>query len=235
MTTTMKAVAVHGLGGPEVLTYEDVERPAIGADEVLVRVRASGVNPVDWKIRSGAFGSPKFPMIPGYDISGTVEHAGANVSDVKAGDEVFARVHGGGYAELVAVPAADVVGKPAAIDHVEAAGVITPALTAWQALDAMDVMSGQTVLVHGAGGAVGSFAVQLAKLRGANVVATATGDDLAYVRGLGASQVIDYRTERFDEVLSGVDAVLDVIGGSTRDRSWRVLGNAAASSLQHRR
>jgi NADPH:quinone reductase-like Zn-dependent oxidoreductase len=220
---TMKAVRVHAVGGPEVLVYEDVERPEVGPGDVLLRVRAAAVNPIDWKIRSGAFGTPKLPATPGYDVSGTVERTGPGVKDVRPGDAVLARVKTGGYAEYVTAPAAELVKKPASIDYAQAAGVLTPALTAWQALDKMNLQPGQTVLIHGAGGAVGSFAVQLAKQRGATVIATATGGDLDFVRGLGATRVIDYKRKRFEDEAADVDAVLDVIGGDTRERSWKVL------------
>jgi NADPH:quinone reductase-like Zn-dependent oxidoreductase len=221
--TTMKAVRINAFGGPEVLKYEDVERPEAGPGDVLVRVHAAAVNPIDWKIRSGARASLTLPMTPGFDVSGTVERTGAGVTSIKPGDEVFGRVPTGGYAEYATTPAQNVVKKPDSVDHAHAASVVTPALTAWQALDAMDIQPGKTVLIHGAGGAVGSFAVQLAKLRGANVIATASHDDEAYVRGLGALRVIDYETQRFEDLVKDVDAVLDVIGGDTRARSWRVL------------
>jgi NADPH:quinone reductase-like Zn-dependent oxidoreductase len=220
---TMKAVRVHAVGGPEVLVYEDVERPEAGPGDVLLRVRAAAVNPIDWKIRSGVFGTPKLPATPGYDVSGTVERTGPGVKDVQPGDAVLARVKTGGYAQYVTAPASELVKKPASIDYAQAAGVLTPALTAWQALDKMNLQPGQTVLIHGAGGAVGSFAVQLAKQRGATVLATATGDDVVFVRSLGATRVIDYKQQRFEDECADIDAVLDVIGGDTRDRSWKVL------------
>lgn len=221
--TTMKAVRMHSFGGPEVLTYEDVDRPEAGPGDVLVRVHAAAVNPIDWKIRSGARSSVRLPMTPGFDVSGTVERTGAGVTSVKPGDEVFGRVPIGGYAEFATAPETNLVKKPDSVDHAHAAGVVTPALTAWQALDAMELKPGQTVLIHGAGGAVGSFAVQFAKLRGANAIGTASREDEAYVRDLGALRVIDYKTQAFEDLVADIDAVLDVIGGDTRERSWRVL------------
>ncbi|MDB4956909.1 MAG: Bifunctional protein: zinc-containing alcohol dehydrogenase [Myxococcales bacterium] len=223
---SMKAVRIHKFGGPEVLTYEDVEPPDPGPNEVLLRVRAAGVNPADWKVRSGTLGQAKLPLILGFDVSGTVERTGAAAKEFNLGDELFGRVpigRDGAYAEFVAVPATELVKKPSSIDHIHAAAIPVAGLTAWQALDAMQLSSGQTVLVHGAAGAVGSFATQLARFRGLNVIATAPGEDAAFVRELGAALVIDYKSQRFEDVVHDVDAVLDVVGGDTYLRSWRVL------------
>lgn len=226
---TMKAVRFHEYGGPDVLHYEDAPRPEPGPGEALVRVKAAGVNPIDWKIRQGwlAKSSPRpLPTIPGWDVAGVVERVGPGVAGVKSGDEVYTRPdtsHDGGYAQYVVVKAADLAPKPRTLDFVHAAAVPLAALTAWQALDAAGLASGQTILVHGASGGVGSFAVQLAKVRGAYVYATASGPHAQAVRELGADRVIDYTREKFEDIVHDADAVLDTIGGDTQERSWQVL------------
>lgn len=229
---TMKAVRMHRYGGPEVLVYEDVPRPGPGPGEVLVRVRAAGVNPVDWQTLKGEgaaslLGRP-LPVIVGWDVAGTVEAVGPDTDGIGRGDEVFGMVRfpkeGGAYAEYVAAPAADLVLKPAALDHIRAAALPLAALTAWQALfDAADVRSGQTVLIHRAAGGVGHLAVQLAAWAGATVVGTASARNADYLRRLGAHQVVDYTTTRFEDACRDIDVVLDAVGGDTRDRSWGVL------------
>ena len=224
---TMKAVRIHAAGDTSVLKYEDAPRPVAAAGEILVRVHAAGVNPVDWKIRSGAFGGLKFPAILGYDVSGTVEQVGEGVKEFKTGDEVFAYLSlskGGGYAQYVSVPAKEAAKKPAKADHKQAAAVPLAALTAWQAMfDKADLKAGQTILIHGAAGGVGHFAVQLAHAKGAKVIATASAENAEFVKGLGADQVIDYKKEKFEEVVKDADVVFDVIGGETLERSYAVL------------
>lgn len=223
---TMKAVRMHAFGGPEVLEYEDVETPRIGPRDVLLRIEAAAVNPADWKIRAGRLGTPSqspLPRTPGFDVSGVIEVTGTDVQKFEPGDEVYGRISGGGYAQYATVPANDLVIKPPSVDHIHAASVITPGLTAWQALDTLGLLPGDTVLIHGAAGAVGSAAVQLATHRGIRVVATASGEDAAFVHELGALRVIDYKTERFEDVVHDLDGVLDVVGGETRERSWQVL------------
>ena len=223
---TMKAVRMHAFGGPEVLEYEDVETPRIGPRDVLLRIEAVAVNPADWKFRAGRLGIPSlppFPRTPGFDVSGVIEVTGTDVHGFEAGDEVYGRISGGGYAQYATVPANDLVRKPPSVDHIHAASAITPALTAWQALDTLGLLPGDTILVHGAGGAVGSVAVQLATHRGIRVVATASAEDADYVHELGALRVIDYKNERFEQIVHNVDGVLDVVGGETRERSWSVL------------
>jgi NADPH:quinone reductase-like Zn-dependent oxidoreductase len=223
---TMKAVRMHAFGGPEVLEYEDVETPRIGPRDVLLRIEAVAVNPADWKFRAGRLGIPSlppFPRTPGFDVSGVVEVTGIDVHNFEAGDEVYGRISGGGYAQYATVPANDLVAKPPSVDHIHAASVITPGLTAWQALDTLGLLPGDTILIHGAGGAVGSVAVQLATLRGIRVIATASAEDAAYVHELGALRVIDYKNERFEDIVHSLDGVLDVVGGETRARSWSVL------------
>ena len=228
--TTMKAVAMHAYGGPEVLKYEDAARPDPATGEVLVRVHAAAVNPVDWKVRAGhlrGFLNYSLPLIPGWDLSGVVEATGAGVTDWKQGDAVYARPdlrRNGAYAEYIAVRASELGCKPRSIDHVQASAIPLACLTAWQALfDAGGLKAGQRVLIHAAAGGVGTFAVQLAKWKGAHVVGTASERNHAFLRELGADEVIDYTKTNFEEVVRDVDVVLDTLAGQTRDRSWNVL------------
>jgi NADPH:quinone reductase-like Zn-dependent oxidoreductase len=228
--TTMKAVAMHAYGGPEVLKYEDAARPDPATGEVLVRVHAAAVNPVDWKVRAGhlkGFLNYSSPLIPGWDLSGVVEATGAGVTDWKQGDAVYARPdlrRNGAYAEYIAVRASELGHKPRSIDHVQASAIPLACLTAWQALfDAGGLKAGQRVLIHAAAGGVGTFAVQLAKWKGAHVVGTASERNHAFLRELGADEVIDYTKTNFEEVVRDVDVVLDTLAGQTRDRSWNVL------------
>ena len=228
--TTMKAVAMHAYGGPEVLKYEDAARPDPATGEVLVRVHAAAVNPVDWKVRAGhlrGFLDYSLPLIPGWDLSGVVEATGAGVSDWKQGDAVYARPdlrRNGAYAEYIAVRASELGHKPRSIDHVQASAIPLACLTAWQALfDAGGLKAGQRVLIHAAAGGVGTFAVQLAKWKGAHVVGTASERNHAFLRELGADEVIDYTKTNFEEVVRDVDVVLDTLAGQTRDRSWNVM------------
>jgi len=226
---TMHAVRMHAYGGPEVLQLEEVPRPSPGTGQVLVAVHAAGVNPVDWKIREGAFGRQpaSLPRVLGFDVSGVVAAVGADVQRLKVGDEVYGYLslsRGGGYAEYVVAPEAELAPKPATLDFVHAAAVPLAGLTAWQALvETAGLEEGQTVLVHAAAGGVGHFAVQIAVARGAKVIATASESNHAFLRALGAEQVIDYRTQRFEELAHDVDVVLDPIGGDTRTRSYGVL------------
>jgi len=238
---TMKAVRIHRYGGPDVLTYEEAPRPEPGAGEVLIRVRAAGVNPVDWKIREGHMKNMipyTLPMIPGWDVSGVVEAAGASVARFKKGDEVYSRPdvsRNGAYAEFIVVKESEVAAKPKSIDFVQAAGIPLAGLTAWQALfDLVGLEPGQRVLIHGASGGVGGFAVQFAKAKGAYVIGTASKGNVDYVRQLGADEVIDYRAQRFEEAARDIDVVLDTLGGETQERSWNVLkkGGALVSLVQ---
>src|SRR3989454_268395 len=222
---TMKAVQIHAFGGPEVLQYEDVPQPQPKANEILVRVHAAGVNPVDWKIREGHL-SATLPMIMGIDFSGVVESVGNGVTKYRPGDAVFGQVadESGSYAEYAVAMESDVARKPEALDHIRAAALPVAGLTPWQALfDTANLSAGQKMLIHGAAGGVGSFAVQFAKWKGARVLGTASGDHVEQVRQLGADEVIDYRKTKFEEVARDVDVVLDTIGGETQERSWRVL------------
>lgn len=228
-TPTMKAIRYHEYGKRDVLRYEDAPRPVAGAGEVLVRVHAAGVNPVDWKVREGRMKAqkPSTPQIPGYDISGVVESVGAGVEKFKVGDQVFAYLslkRGGAYAEYAVAAESELALKPAKLDFASAAAIPLAALTAQQALfDHGQLASGQTVLIHGAAGGVGHFAVQLAKARGATVIATASAANHEFLKRLGADVVIDYKSERFEERAKDVDVVLDTVGGDTLQRSYSVL------------
>lgn len=233
---TMKAVRMHDFGGPEVLKLEDVAKPAAGPGEVLIRVKAAGVNPVDWKLRDGmGRGMITTPFVLGFDVSGVIESVGQNVGEssgndapaLKPGDEVFVYLpinRGGGYAQFTTAPASSIAKKPTKIDHVKAGGVPLAALTAWQALfDKAGLKPGQTVLIHAGAGGVGHFAVQLAVWKGAKVIATASAANAEFVRGLGAQRVIDYKSEKFEEIVKDADVVFDMIGGDTLERSYQCL------------
>lgn len=224
---TMKAARIHDYGGPEAIVYEDAPRPEPQAGEILVRVHAAGVNPADAKIRSGMFKTNKtrtFPLILGFDVAGVVEQIGDGVSHVGVGDAVYANMRGGAYAEYVAFEANVAAPKPQSLDFVQAASVPVAAVTAWQALfDHGGLQAGQTVLIHAAAGGVGSFAVQFAHDKGARVIGTASARNHDFLRKLGADEVIDYTTTRFEEAVKDVDVVFDTMGGETQARSWGVL------------
>jgi len=230
----MKAVRIEGYGNEEVMALAEVERPAPGDNELLVKVRAAAVNPVDWKIRDGLgelFGL-KPPLILGCEVAGTVEAVGSRgssrtgVSDFVAGDEVYGYLsaHSGGYAEYVAAPASEFVRKPKHINFDTAASVPVAALTAWQGIfDHGELASGQRILITGASGAVGSMAVQLAKNKGAYVIGTGSGRNEEFVRKLGADEFIDYKKAKFEDKVSGVDVVFDTVGGDTQERAFQTL------------
>jgi NADPH:quinone reductase-like Zn-dependent oxidoreductase len=227
---TMKAVRMHEYGGPEVLVYEDAPRPVAGKGEVLVRVQAAGVNPVDWKIRQGYARDRmrhKLPLILGWDVSGVIEEVGAGVKRLKKGHEVYGKpdtMRDGAYAEYVVVQESLLALKPKSVDPIHAAGIPLAGMTAWQALfDAGGLAAGQRALIHAAAGGVGHLAVQLAKWKGAYVIATASAANHDFVRGLGADEVIDYRAVPFEQVVHDIDVVLDTLGGDTQARSWQVL------------
>jgi NADPH:quinone reductase-like Zn-dependent oxidoreductase len=226
----MKAVCIYSYGGPGVLVYENAPRPHPGDGEVLVRVHAAGINPVDWKIREGHLKEMlhhTLPLILGWDVSGVVETAGPGLTRLKVGDEVFSRPdisRDGAYAEFIVMKESDVALKPKSIDHLHAAALPLSGLTAWQTLfDAAALAAGQRVLIHAAAGGVGHLAVQLAKWKGAHVIGTAAAKNHEFLRKLGVDQVVDYNTERFEDVVQPVDVVLDTIGGDTQERSWKVL------------
>ena len=226
----MKAVRIHGYGGCDVLVYEDAPCPTVGEDDVLVRVHAAAVNPIDWVVRAGYVAewfNHTLPLILGWDVSGVVEASGPRVTDFAAGDEVMGRTdlnRDGAYAEYMAVRASELVRKPASLDHLQAAAIPHAALTAWKTLvEAAGLTSGQRVLIHRAAGGVGTFAVQLARWRGAHVIGTASAQNLEFVRQLGVDEAIDYKAINFEEVVHDIDVVLDTLGGETLARCWRVL------------
>ncbi|MEJ2723401.1 MAG: NADP-dependent oxidoreductase [Deltaproteobacteria bacterium] len=226
----MQAVRLHSYGGTEVLVLEEAPRPQPGAGEVLVRVHAAGVNPLDWKARAGhvkGWLQHRLPLIPGWDVSGVVESVGPEVKGFKIGDAVYGMLdfrRNGAYAEYVVARSSDLAFKPNSIDHIQAGAVPLTSLTAWQSLfEVACLKSEQTVLIHGAAGGVGHFAVQFAKWKGAKVIGTASAGNQVFLRELGADEVIDYRTTKFEEAVRDVDMVLDTIGGDTQQRSWRVL------------
>ncbi|MGY6650634.1 NADP-dependent oxidoreductase [Amycolatopsis sp. TRM77291] len=226
----MRAISQNRLGGPEVLELVDVERPVPGPTQILVRVHAAGVNPVDWKTREtggiGPMGDP--PFILGWDVSGVVEEAGAGASLFSPGDEVFGMpsfpFQAGAYSEYVAAPSRHFARKPSTLDHLHAAAVPLAGLTVWQSLvDTADIQPGQRVLIHAAAGGVGHLAVQIAKARGAYVIGTASAAKHELLRGLGADELIDYRTTDFAEEVRDVDVVLDTIGLEYGPRSLKTL------------
>jgi NADPH:quinone reductase-like Zn-dependent oxidoreductase len=225
----MKAIVIHEYGGAEVLKYEEVSRPEPNDDQLLVRVIAAGVNPVDGMIRSGMFADEHraFPIILGGDIAGVVEKVGSKVTKFKAGDPVFAYVsldNSGGYAQYALATGREVAPKPRSLTYVEAAAVPIVAMTAWQALiDTAKLASGQTVLIHGGSGGVGSFAIQIAKARGAKVIATASTANQELLKQLGADVAIDYTKQKFEDRAKDVDVVLDSIGKDTLARSYGVV------------
>jgi NADPH:quinone reductase-like Zn-dependent oxidoreductase len=226
----MKAVRIHQYGGPEVLFFEEIQRPTPGPDELLIKVRAASVNPFDWKIREGYMRQMlplPLPVTVGWDVSGTVEATGSSVTHFKRGDEVYARLDlmkGGAYAEYALANETEVALKPKSADHIHAAGIPIAGKTAWQALfDTANLRTGQKVLIHAAAGGVGGFAVQFAKAKGAYVIGTASGKNQAFLRELGVDEAIDYEKTRFEDVVHDVDVVLDTIGGEVQERSWKVL------------
>ena len=227
---TMKAIVAHEYGGPEVLKYEDAQRPEPKDDQILVRVIAAGVNPVDGMIVSGMFSKDKklaSPMIPGGDIAGIVEKTGGKITKFKSGDAIFAYLslrNNGGYAEYAVANEKEAAIKPKSISFEQAAAVPIVALTAWQALvDSAKLGPGQSMLIHGGSGGVGMFAIQIAKERGAKVLATASTANQDFLKELGADVAIDYKTQKFEDVAKDVDVVLDSVGGDTLSRSYGVL------------
>ena len=226
----MKAVRIHQYGNASILRYEDIPQPAIGEDEVLVRVVAASVNPVDWKIREGWLQTivpHQLPLTLGWDVSGVIAAVGESVTRFKTGDSVYSRPElsrNGCYADYVAVRASEVAYRPTTVSHVEAASLPLAGITAWESiLSVGQVATGQRILIHAASGGVGSLAVQLAKWRGAQVIATTSAANRGLVESLGADEVIDYRTTSFKECVSDVDMVFDTIGGQVQEDSWAVL------------
>ena len=255
-TNTMKAIRQHEFGGPEVLRYEEAPLPELKPGEVLVRVHAVGINPPDWYLREGYKDLPpewqpavSFPLILGSDMSGVVEAVATDVQGFSIGDEVFGMVRfpsmgeSAAYAEYVTAPASDLALKPAGIDHVHAAGAPMAGLTGWQFLIELGhneanpfqpkshrplPLNGKTVLVNGAAGGVGHLAVQLAKWKGAHVIAVASGKHESFLRELGADEFIDYTKSTPEDIAHDVDLVLDTLGGPTTGRFLRTLKRGGA-------
>lgn len=225
---TMKAARVHRFGPPDVIVLEDTPRPAPGEGELLVQVKAAGVGPWDAWIRAGRSALPQpLPLTLGSDLSGVVAAAGKGVAAFAPGDAVFGVTNArftGAYAEYAVAAAGMIAKRPTSLLDADAASVPVIAVTAWQALfEQAHLSRGNTVLIHGAGGNVGSFAVQFARAAGLHTIATAGADEVDYVRSLGADEVIDFRAERFEEKVDAVDAVIDLVGGEVQERSYSVL------------
>jgi NADPH:quinone reductase-like Zn-dependent oxidoreductase len=226
----MKAIRLHRRGGPEQIVFEDAPAPALQPGDALVRVHACAITPTEltWdETYATSTGQSRLPSIPGHELSGVLEALPATETDLKPGDAVYALCdfsRDGAAADYIAIGAADLARKPKNLNYTQAAAVPLSALTAWQAFfDHAQLSPGQRVLIHGAAGGVGTYAVQLAHWRGAHVVATARPDNAAFLRDLGADEVLDYTAVRFEDNLRELDVVLDTIGGDTLDRSWRVL------------
>ena len=223
----MQAIRIHNYGESDVLQLETIAQPEPQPNEVLIRVEAAGINPIDWKIRAGyvkeIFPMP-LPFTSGMDVSGTVEAIGADVKAFQVGQAVYGVLKMGADAEFATTPEDAIALKPKTLDFVQAASVPLVAMTAYQSLfDHADLKAGQTVLIHAASGGVGMFAVQFAKWKGARVIATASAANAEFVRSLGADQVIDYNATPFEQVVQNVDVVLDMLGGNTQARSYSVL------------
>lgn len=236
---SMKAVRIHEFGSENVLRLERIEQPEPAKGEVLVKIMAASVNPVDWKTRNGDYPpvtEEDLPLIPGRDIAGEVTALGSGVSGLSVGDRVFAILGArhGGYEEYVSLPATQLIAMPAGLSFDEAAAVPLAGMTAWQGLfQHGNLVAGQRVLIHGGGGGVGHFAIQFAKAKGAWVGTTVSGADVGLAKELGADEVIDYTTVRFEDLIDPVDVVLDLVGGETRERSFDVLkeGGVMVSTL----
>lgn len=232
----MKAARIHAYGHSDQVQLEDIATPSSGAGEVLVRIHAVGINPVDWKIREGLLArtAPRaLPFTLGQDFAGKVTSLGADVTGVEASDTVYGFANGA-YAEYAVVSPSMIASKPRTVHDTTAASLPTPGLTALQIVrDAIQPQQGQTVLIHGAAGGVGSIATQLCLSRRARVVATAASSDAAYLNDLGVAEVVDYHTERFEDRVKGVDAVIDLVGGNTLARSFAVLrkGDVVATTV----
>jgi NADPH:quinone reductase-like Zn-dependent oxidoreductase len=226
---TMKAARIHKYGGADVLVYEDVPLPEPKAGEVLVRVCATSINPVDWKMREGMMerSNQQLPLILGMDLAGVVEAVGPGVTSFQPGQDVYGVAdtsRSGAYAEYAIASVEAIAPKPKTLSYTDAASVPVVAMTAWQALfDKYNLTAGQKLLIHAAAGGIGSFAVQLAKWKGAFVIGTASSANLDFIKSLGADTVIDYKTTPFETVVKDIDVVLDTVGGTTRERSWGVL------------
>ncbi|HZY55689.1 MAG TPA: NADP-dependent oxidoreductase, partial [Reyranella sp.] len=223
----MKAAYIEKFGGPEVLKVGDLPDPSAGPGQIVVDVAAASINAADWKVRAGEYKQANFPLILGRDFSGTVSALGSGVTDLKVGDEVFGVLEtgrDGTYCEKIAIGAAVVGKKPAALSHVDAAALALTGLTAICAIEeALKLKKGETILIQGGAGGVASFAIQLAKHIGAKVITTASAANAAYLRGLGADEVIDYNATDFTKAVKNVDAAFDTVGGDVATRSFAVL------------
>lgn len=226
----MKAVRFHKFGGPEVLVYEEAPKPEPADGEVVVKVHATSVNPIDWKIRAGhlrGFRDYALPFILGWDVSGVIESVGRGVTQWQAGDEVYGRPdmgRNGAYAEYIAVREGELARNPRSLDHVHSAAIPLAGLTAWQALfDAGGLKPGEKVLIQAAAGGVGHLAIQFAKLKEMYVAGTASGRNQEYLKQLGCDLPINYETTCFEEVVQDCDAVIESLGGEVRKRSWKAL------------
>jgi NADPH:quinone reductase-like Zn-dependent oxidoreductase len=231
----MKAAFIEQFGGPDVLKYGDLPDPAAGPGQVVIDVVAASVNGADWKVRVGQYGQSNFPFALGRDFSGTVGAVGPGVDDFRIGDAVFGVCDAGqegAYAEKIAVKAAIVARKPEGLPHVDAAALALTGLTALSAVeDTLKLRSGETILIHGGAGGVAGFAIQLAKHIGARVITTASAANHAYVRGLGADEVIDYNARDFTQVVTDCDAVFDTVGGDVAQRSFAVLKSGGRAAF----
>jgi alcohol dehydrogenase len=228
---SMKAARISGYGHAEAVTVEEVEVPTPGPGQVLLEVHASSINPVDISVREGRRRERfplRLPVTLGWDVAGLVRRLGPGVTTLQPGQKVYGQASvvtggSGAFAEYATAPAALLSRMPRNLGFTEAASLPIVGVSALQGIDSMKLQRGQKVLIHGGGGGIGSVAIQIAKSLGAHVATTATGDDLAFARQLGADEVIDYRTQRFDQLLSGYDAVFDNVGGETYTRSFKVL------------
>jgi NADPH:quinone reductase-like Zn-dependent oxidoreductase len=223
----MKAAYIEKFGGPEVLQVGDLPDPSAGPGQIVVDTHAASVNGADWKVRAGSYAQATFPLILGRDFSGVVSALGQGVTDLRIGDEVFGVLEAGRdgtYAEKIAVGGAIVAKKPSALSHVDAAALALTGLTALVSVeDTLKLKSGETILIQGGAGGVAGFAIQVAKHLGARVITTASAANAAYVRDLGADEVIDYNKTDFRTAVSNCDAVFDTVGGDVAMRSFAVL------------
>jgi NADPH:quinone reductase-like Zn-dependent oxidoreductase len=227
---TMKAIQIHQYGGKEVLNYQDCPVPTIAENQILIKVIATSVNPVDWKVREGYLQQMidyPMPFIPGWDVAGIVEKVGSQVSQFTIGDAVYSRpdiMKNGSYAQYIAIDAIEVASKPATLSFMEAASIPLAGITAWEALfTAANLQAGQTVLIHAGSGGVGSLAIQLAKHKGAKVITTTSAKNRDFVASLGADEVIDYTKVDFKTVVKAVDVVFDTMGGQVLQDSFEVI------------
>jgi NADPH:quinone reductase-like Zn-dependent oxidoreductase len=227
--TMMEVVGIDAFGSREVMQFRKLSIPSPGPNEILLKVKAASINPVDWKIREGrypAVQSDELPYVLGRDVSGVVEACGTEITGHRKGDAIYAMLafDRGAYAEHVIVKGNEAALKPKSIDHLTAAGVPLAGLTAWQGLFRHgELKTGRRVLIHGGSGGVGHFAIQFAKARGAYVITTVSERHIEFVREIGADDVIDYKKQKFEDIARDVDVVFDLIGGETRQRSWQVL------------